>query len=346
MEARQDRPSITIITPVYNKAPFLPSCLDAILAQTYQNLEILLIDDASTDESLAICRAYEKRDSRIRLLVMEENVGAANARNRGLDEATGELIGFVDADDLPAPDMMEKLWEALTRTGADVAVCASVRRLANHPDPGYPVGLCGQERLLDNAAAMEHLVSEFPRSLHLEIALWNKLYRRALIGDVRMLPINSEDYLFNYEVFKKARLVVQLPELLYVLRATPESLSGGGVSERNITALEGNRLTLDALKKTHPNQMDGAIRHYFSVISSTAAIAEMDCRMPYASVRRAILAHAKNARALTRAFGGKQARQARRSTFFPVYMPKLAPHIDRRYRAYLRLCARLRGEKD
>lgn len=99
---------ISVIIPVYNKEEYLRQCVDSVLAQNYRDLEILLVDDGSTDESLSICRAYEKEDSRVRV-IEKENGGASSARNLGIEEAKGEYIGFVDADDWIEPGMYETL---------------------------------------------------------------------------------------------------------------------------------------------------------------------------------------------------------------------------------------------
>ena len=99
---------ISVIIPVYNKEEYLRQCVDSVLAQSCRDLEILLVDDGSTDESPAICRAYEKEDSRVRV-IEKENGGASSARNLGIEEAKGEYIGFVDADDWIEPGMYETL---------------------------------------------------------------------------------------------------------------------------------------------------------------------------------------------------------------------------------------------
>ena len=99
---------ISVIIPVYNKEEYLRQCVDSVLAQSCRDLEILLVDDGSTDESLSICRAYEKEDSRVRV-IEKENGGASSARNLGIEEAKGEYIGFVDADDWIEPGMYETL---------------------------------------------------------------------------------------------------------------------------------------------------------------------------------------------------------------------------------------------
>ncbi len=109
-------PEISIIVPVYKVEQYLPRCLDSLLSQTYKNLEIILIDDGSTDNSPSICDAYAGKDSRIRV-IHKENGGLSNARNTGLDAAEGELIGFIDSDDYIENDMYEYLLSGMRKFG-------------------------------------------------------------------------------------------------------------------------------------------------------------------------------------------------------------------------------------
>lgn len=116
------QPLITVIVPVYNVERYLGLCIDSILAQTYENLEILLIDDGSTDDSGAICDEYQERDSRIRV-IHKENTGQADTRNMGIDLAAGEYLACVDSDDLIAEEYIERLCQMAVSVGAGMSVC-------------------------------------------------------------------------------------------------------------------------------------------------------------------------------------------------------------------------------
>lgn len=117
-------PLISIIVPVYNVEKYLPKCLDSIMNQTYKNLEIILVDDGSTDNSGIICDKYSEGDRRIKV-IHKENGGLSDARNKGLDIAKGEYVGFVDSDDYIAEDMYEYLYAFILENNLDVAMCAS-----------------------------------------------------------------------------------------------------------------------------------------------------------------------------------------------------------------------------
>ncbi len=117
-----EQPLISVIVPVYNVERYLGSCIDSILAQRYGRLEILLIDDGSTDSSGAICDAYMEKDKRIRV-IHKDNTGQADTRNLGIELAAGEYLAYVDSDDLVAEDYIERLYQMAVSTGAGMSVC-------------------------------------------------------------------------------------------------------------------------------------------------------------------------------------------------------------------------------
>lgn len=114
-------PLISVLVPVYNVEKYLPRCLDSVVTQTYANLEIILVDDGSTDDSGAICDAYAKEDCRVRV-IHTVNRGVAAARNRLLDEAKGEYIMFVDSDDYVNTEAIRVLYDRLVLDGSEMAV--------------------------------------------------------------------------------------------------------------------------------------------------------------------------------------------------------------------------------
>ena len=113
---------ISIIIPVYNVETYIHKCIGSVLAQTYRNIEVILVDDGSPDNSGIICDEYAKKDKRV-IVIHKKNGGLSDARNAGIDAATGDYIVFVDSDDYIAPDMIEKLYETQKRNNADITVC-------------------------------------------------------------------------------------------------------------------------------------------------------------------------------------------------------------------------------
>ena len=113
---------ISIIVPVYNTEAYLPQCIESLICQTYKDIEIILVDDGSTDDSLRICDGYQKKDVRIKVL-HQKNAGVVNARKAGLYMAAGEYIAFVDGDDWVEPDMYECMYQKLFEQDVDVVMC-------------------------------------------------------------------------------------------------------------------------------------------------------------------------------------------------------------------------------
>ena len=120
-----EQPLISVIVPVYNVEGYVQPCLDALLAQTWPKLELVLIDDASIDGSGDVCEACAARDSRVRVVRFPENRGPSAARNEGVRRAAGAYIAFVDADDRVEPSLLEKLYRCLEETGAEVSACGA-----------------------------------------------------------------------------------------------------------------------------------------------------------------------------------------------------------------------------
>ena len=119
---RENTEKISIVVPIYNSSSYLSKCIDSLIGQTYSNLDILLIDDGSTDDSLAICEKYMNQNNGIRVIA-KENTGVADTRNRGIKEAKGEYVIFVDSDDYIEATMIEKLYNKMVENNADVAMC-------------------------------------------------------------------------------------------------------------------------------------------------------------------------------------------------------------------------------
>ena len=203
------QPLISIVVPVYNVKAFLAKCLDSIVKQTYMNLEIIVVDDGSTDGSEEICDSYAERDGRISV-IHKENGGLASARNAGIDLAHGEYIGFVDSDDFIEPFMYEKLLKALLKHSCEIAVCG-----INYVfDDGtvIPKANLEPERIFD----FQQAITEMNTFRLFDMGAWSKLYSRRLFDDIRF-PIGklSEDFFIMYKLFNRSRYVVYVPDACY-----------------------------------------------------------------------------------------------------------------------------------
>ena len=200
---------VSIVVPVYGVEQYIGTCIESLQAQTYENLEILLVDDGGKDASGQICDRYGAEDLRIKV-IHKSNGGAASARNAGLDAATGEYICFVDGDDAVHPDYVRSLLTALTDHNADIAVCGFrhwSRTGAQPVDCNNTGEYTGQEYLL-------RFLRDWSCSL-----LWNKIYRRDVIGDIRMEEGHKvDDEFFTYLVVMNSHKVVLFETPLYDYR--------------------------------------------------------------------------------------------------------------------------------
>lgn len=209
---------ISIVIPVYNAGKYLRDCLESIIAQTYKNLEIILVDDGSTDDSGDVCDQYAKLDSRIRVL-HQDNQGQSSARNHGLDVAQGEYIGFVDSDDQISPIMYEALILACERENADIASVWSTTALS--------------ELYKGNVEGIDYKVSNRPLFSYLEKeghSVWRRLYKKELFEKTRFANVkHDEDVLISYELYALCKKSISLNAALYYWNQENTSLSRGKV---------------------------------------------------------------------------------------------------------------------
>lgn len=203
---------ISVIIPVYNVEKYLPKCIDSVMEQTYENIEIILVDDGSTDGSPSICDAYGEKDERIRVL-HKANGGLSDARNAGLEIAKGAYIGFVDGDDWIHPCMYQRLYELLQEHNAELSVC-QYRQVSSKDSVKEEIEN-GKVLVYHGLEAMEAYINEeLPERI--PSSAWCKLYSRGLIGNTRFIKGQYyEDILFCTAVLEKVQTTVYTAEQLY-----------------------------------------------------------------------------------------------------------------------------------
>ena len=233
----EKRPMISVIVPVYNTAPFLNRCVESILGQTYEHLQVILVDDGSTDESGGLCDQWAVRDPRVQV-IHQENGGLSAARNAGLEICTGEFVAFVDSDDYVFPEMYEKMLRRLRSHGAAMAVC---QWQYEKPDGTWVVDTARVNRAMFGRMTSR----EFARGLYLGdyenglvVSAWNKLYRRAILGDLRFEGRYAEDDDFHTALLSGDFEVTVLEEQLYVYVEHPGSLSRRGFRAEALRILD------------------------------------------------------------------------------------------------------------
>lgn len=251
----QKMPLISIIVPVYQVKDYIGECVKSLLDQTYTNLEILLVDDGSTDGSGEICDQYADRDNRVRV-VHQENQGLSSARNAGIDLAEGEYVAFVDSDDMVLPGFIETLYGMVREYQADIAVCAyikfSAEKLTNVKNELIHVNFgrenygnkdddnerCHKQKKKQNNRKELCMTSEqMLRQWHgrykkWETVVWNKLYRKGVLTGRQDKPTirfpikrRHEDVLTSHLLIANADRIVITRKALYLYRIRAESLT-------------------------------------------------------------------------------------------------------------------------
>ncbi len=228
-KTRAERPTVSVVVPVYNVEPYLARCVDSLLAQTYRDFEILLVDDGSTDGSGALCDAYAARDPRVRAL-HKENGGLSSARNFGIENARGEFLCLFDGDDAFAPETLEVLHGNLVGHDADMSCCA-FQYLPDGKTPSAPdVKRANVSVLTRNEASKDILTAS-----RVEVSAANKLYRRAVFDTVRF-PVGRlyEDAFVIADTVARCRKVVVTDAGLYFYYQRTGSITRSRFTERNL----------------------------------------------------------------------------------------------------------------
>lgn len=203
---------LSVIIPVYNTEKYLDRCISSVLSQTYTNLEVIVINDGSTDNSLEICRKWENADSRV-VLINKKNAGVSDSRNRGLEAAKGKYIGFVDSDDYIEENMYEELINSMKHNNTDLVTCG----VSFFSETTQVDGLNEYPELPDKHFFLESIrEGEF---------LFNKLMKKEIIGDLRFYDKirYAEDVLFLFEYTDKIDKISTVNKVLYNYNTCNES---------------------------------------------------------------------------------------------------------------------------
>ncbi len=251
---------VSVIVPVYNVEPYLEECLDSIVNQTYRNLEIILVDDGSTDRCPQICDQYASRDDRITVIHKENGgPGAGDARNAGLACATGKYFISVDSDDILSDKLIKTLVSEAEEKDADIVACEFLEFNDSReiPSPNRSVvELSSQD--FDGEEALESLMRN-----NLKQVVWNKLCRQEAIAGIRFVKgVDNEDEFWAYEVMGNAKLFVQLSTPLIYYRRHPKSIMGKEYNVNRIKALDGLQERVAFVQRRFPKLLPLAIKTF------------------------------------------------------------------------------------
>ena len=258
--AKKKSPKISIITPVYNADLYLEECLNSLVNQTLEDIEIICVNDNSKDKSLKILQNFAKKDKRIKIINFDETSGQSRARNVALESVSGEYIGFVDADDFVDLDMFEKMYKKAQN--ADMVMCQAKvfdDKVKTYKDDAYFALECFDDKFAEKPFTHEDTVDFITE---INVSVWNKIYRTEFL---KKLGVNFqegfiyEDLPYFYEVYTQAKKVVLLKEFLYSYRINNQNSTMTRTDKNVKDRVDMASLTYDILKK----------QKYFEKIKST-----------------------------------------------------------------------------
>lgn len=246
---------ISVIIPVYNTEKYLKKCMASVLGQTYQNLEIILVDDGSSDGSGQMCDEFAREDSRVKV-IHKDNGGPSAARNVALDAVRGEYIGFIDSDDWVEPEMYEEMLAAIHDRQADLAMCCTEKIRS---DRIFWQDI-GRDRVYSGQAALYQLICD----KDVTSFSVNKLFHKSLLEGLRY-PLDRkafEDTIFFAQVFTRVNRAVHLNKVFYHYLRRDDSTLGKWDLSMQLKFCVAHQERYEILRATHPELTPVMLRQY------------------------------------------------------------------------------------
>ena len=245
-----NNPLVSIIVPVYNVKKYFRDCIESILSQTYHNLEIILIDDGSTDGSEKLADDYAKTDKRIKV-IHQKNIGLSGARNTGLKHATGKYITFVDSDDRIDPNMVEGLLNALIDAPADIAICSFKEIYPNGKTKDF------NKNCPKQVFTVELALSNMLQENGFMVSVTMKLFPANYFKDIKF-PVNKlhEDVGTTYKLIMKADKIVFIPDEYYIYIHHDDSIINQTFDERKFNLIDLTDQMCNDIDRHYPDLQD------------------------------------------------------------------------------------------
>lgn len=260
-------PLISVIVPIYNVENYLPRCVDSIINQEYKNLEIILVDDGSPDNSSQICEEYAKKDNRVKV-IHKENGGLSDARNAGMKIATGEYVSFIDSDDWVDAQFISTLYEGI-KGGADIAECAT--RLFDDNDNTLSTR-GSKEGKISRSDALAKLITE--NGVYQTV--WNKLYKRSMIEDIPFaVGKYHEDDFWTWRIFLRIDSIYLCEKPMYHYLQRSNSIIGSSYSLKKLDSVQGRYERMLGLKGVP------VVEDLATIAFVNALIYNMQCSVKY-----------------------------------------------------------------
>lgn len=280
-------PLISVVIPVYKVEAYISECIDSVLEQTYHNLEIILVNDGSPDSCPQICDEYAKQDSRIKV-IHKENGGLSDARNAGLEIATGKWVSFIDSDDWIEPEFISTLLDTAKSNDADISVCAYTKVY----EGGSSVKISADEdlKVMSSTQAMQDL---FTYKKYGGVMTWNKLYKTKIFIDNKIkFPVGKihEDNFTTYKTYYYANKIAYIDTPLVNYRQRDDSIMGQSFDARRLHSIEASHEAVDFVKN---NKIPLTQEVQFAVMSSymqtIRSLQESNNKSEYRDLQKSLL---------------------------------------------------------
>lgn len=250
---------ISIVIPVYNVASYLTKCLESVIAQSYKNLEIIVVDDGSTDRSGKICDEFAQKDKRVRVL-HKDNGGLSDARNYGINHAHGKYITFVDSDDYVSVDYVLHLFELILEYKADISVTCAVKFYEDGDEPGSECYIASDSCIFSSEEAMIDMLYR----KNIPIYAWAKMYRIDLFETIKF-PVGElfEDLSTEYLLFDMAERIAFNSVRDYFYLQRKNSIINSKYNSRKMIQVYTTEKIIQFMKEKHPAVVNAAISKCF-----------------------------------------------------------------------------------
>ena len=268
MSQLDEKPLVTVIVPVYNMEQYLERCLDSIIRQTYENLEIIAVDDGSTDSSAAILDRFRQTENRARV-IRKTNGGLSDARNAGLDQATGKYIIFVDSDDYINIHMAETLLNAVQSNMADISAC-QMKHVYQGQDADINE-LSGEAIKEKSFSAVDAMKYWYTSDFNCPTVVWGKMYRRELFNGLRFKKdrIHEDEFIIHY-IFQKAGKVTYISNRLYYYFQRNDSIVGSSFSLKRLDILDAMQDRLCLFEQLYDDKIVSMqAEHYTDILMAS-----------------------------------------------------------------------------
>ena len=259
-------PLISVIVPIYNVEKYLDKCVDSIVKQSYENLEIILVDDGSPDKCPKKCKEWIKKDRRIKV-IHKKNGGLSDARNAGLDKAKGEYITFIDSDDYVEPNYVEFLYRNIVKEKADISMG---KQYVRYPKKTYNTGT-GNRYVLNAHDCLDKLLY----SEDFDVSAWGKLYKRELFNDARFIKGRLfEDTALCYKLIDKSKKIVLDSQPIYYYIMRNNSITNKKFNDSKMDMIISTEEMTDYISKRYPDLKNGCDRRMmFAHLSTLSQLA-------------------------------------------------------------------------